>query len=1379
MTGTSETLQGQKHPAYVVGIGASAGGLEALERLFERIPSDTGMAYVVVQHLSPDFKSLMDELLGRRTSMKIHRVEDGMAVEANAVYLLPPRKEMIISGGKLLLTDKDPHRGLTLPMDHFFRSLAQDCGRRAIAVVLSGTGSDGSRGIMDVHAAGGLVIAQSERSAKFDGMPSAARVTGVVDLNLDPEEIADALVRYAKEPDAALLAGEFTQKTTGGDSLSSIFALLRDQHGIDFGYYKLNTVIRRTERRLELNRVASIDAYLEQLKNDPSELNSLYRDLLVGVTRFFRDEAAFARLAEEVDELLLRAAPGSEFRAWVAGCATGEEAYSIAMLLDERVRHLGKSIEVRVFATDVHRTSLEHASQGFFREENIGEISADRLQTYFTPVDGGYVVNKSIRQKVVFAPHNVIKDAPFTRMDLITCRNLLIYLQSSAQKKALSLFHFGLKTGGLMFLGPSESTGDLEDEFDVLDTHWNLYRKRRDVRLNTELRDPLRIAGRSLRRSGLPELSTSGARPADPYLMGAYDSLLETFMPAALLFDQQYRLQHVFGDAGRFLQYTSGRVSPDVLEQLDLKVRLGVTAAVRQAHSTGKPIKLRAVPLSTSKGQERVTLTVHPVRNRRADSSDLLITFETLPDRPPEVVLDDGFEVNPSSERHVQALESELRHAKENMQALVEELETSNEELQASNEELVASNEELQSTNEELHSVNEELYTVNAEHQRKIQQLVELTNDMENLLHSTQVHTVFLDQELRIRKFTPGVSEVFHLLPADIGRPLDSFSQRIDRPALLEELRRVLKTGEVVEGEVESASGRWFLLRLLPYESDGQTCGVLLTLVNIDRLKHAESDLSVSQQRFMRAAEASHDGIWDWPDMSQNEMWWSDNCYRLLGYEPGDFPPKYSEWVSRVHPDDQTRMRAVTTPSCFVAAHNDFEYRLIHRSGEARWFRHRAVIDTDDEGRPCRMIGSVSEIHNLKAAELEARERIRQRDQFLATLSHELRNPLGVIANAVRRLQGYEQLDAFERDIVTSVERQTAHMTALLEDLLDVARVTEGKIDLQQRHVRLDEVISGAVELVRVLIDEREQNLELDLPDEPVWVSGNAVRLRQVIGNLLANACKYSPPGETLRLTLESLAPANGRGGAGLPSEESPARRQAGSGRSAVIRVMDRGRGIPSEMLDQIFEPFEQLSTTIDRNNGGLGLGLTLARSLVGLHGGSLTAHSDGEGRGSEFVVTLPQLDGVETPPVAARPTTRAGHQARSEQPRLSIVLVEDNDDARTMLSALLEDAGHQVACAADGVAGRDLILQTCPDVALVDVGLPGMDGYELARAVREAPEARDVLLVALTGYSLPSDRMAAIDAGFDSHLVKPLDFGLLDRVLAQAAPQANRQTTS
>ncbi|WP_168565923.1 chemotaxis protein CheB [Crateriforma spongiae] len=1188
-------------PTYVVGIGASAGGLEALERFFGLMKPDTGMAFVVVQHLSPDFKSLMDELLARWTSMSINRVEDRMEVRPNSIYLIPPKKEMIISDGKLLLTDKDPSQSLTLPIDHFMRSLAHEMGHRAVAVILSGTGSDGSRGIEEIHNCGGMVICQSEDSAKFDGMPRSALDTGLVDLVLPPDEIPQALQHYIENPDPAEVARSMLKETAvQDDDIGGLFKLLRDAYGIDFSYYKVSTVTRRIERRLALKSVNSLSDYVKWLMEDPGELNALYKDLLIGVTQFFRDGEAFERLSDQITPLLENLNPGEEFRVWVSGCGTGEEAYSLAILIHQQLKAIDRNLNVKIFATDVHQDSLHHASQGIYHESALADMFAEHRDEYFVKTRDGYQIIPEIRQWVVFAPHNLIKDAPFTKIDLVTCRNLLIYFQNPAQKKAISMFHFALKTGGVLFLGPSESIGELADEFDTLESYWKLYRKRRDVRLPTEGALPLGST-EGFRNPNAGVSATPRMRGTDESLIGIYDNLLNHYIPHGILVDESRRLLHVFGNGGDFMRYRPGRPSRDVLDSLPPELRTAVSAAFHRATRENNPITFRGVPVTLPDGEDRLaTVVIRPIETAQKRPPAYLISVEVSENQPAVIVEpDSNLDMASASSEQVARLETELRYARENLQATIEELETSNEELQATNEELVASNEELQSTNEELHSVNEELYTVNAEHQTKISELTEITRDMDNLLLSTDLHTIFLDRNLCIRKFTPKIGETFSFLKQDIGRRIDSFTYKLQHENLVEHAEQVLKTQQPLSFETQDLNGTWFMLRILPYRSGADIDGVVLTLTDICSLKDANSAL---------------------------------------------------------------------------------------------------------------------------------KESVRRRDEFLAMLSHELRNPLAAILNATYLMDQSDTTTMDQSNAYQVVQRQTKQMATLMNDLLDVARVTQGKIELQNDLVDLRDTIPPTLETIDGYIKQHQQTLVCNVADEPILIWGSQARIQQIQVNLLTNASKYTHDGGEIRLSV---------------GKEDD---------NAIIRVSDNGVGIPPELLESIFELFVQSEATLDRAQGGMGVGLTLVKSLVDLHDGKVSVHSDGTGQGSEFVVRLPLAKNQLQKPL--QPAPQPGPRPVGNR----VVLIEDNPDAAEMLASLLELEGLEVVTADNGCAGLEQIRQYQPDVALVDIGLPELDGYEIARVTRSDQQLGGTRMIALTGYGQSEDRKKALESGFDDHLVKPIE---------------------
>ena len=1194
-----ETESASEEPEFVVGIGASAGGLEAIERMFDHMPDDTGMAFVLVQHLSPDFKSLMDELLGRWTDMAIVQAADGINIVPNTIYLMPPRRRMVVAQGRLLLVEMEPDDGLMFPIDHFFRSLANEYGYRAISVVLSGTGTDGTRGIGAVHEANGLVIAQREDTAKFNGMPRSALDAGVCDLVLAPEDIPDALINYANHSTRRANHEEHLAPT----ERETIFGLLNDTFDTEFDLYKPTTVNRRIERRMLLTRSNNLKTYLELLRSSPDELAVLYRDLLIGVTSFFRDSSAYETLTQKaLTKLVENASDGGDIRVWVSCCATGEEAYSIAMAFDELIAECGKTVYLKIFATDINSEALEYASRAVYPIERLGGMSEERLSKYFRQVESHFEIEPHIRQMVVFAPHNLLKDPPFTRMDLITCRNFLIYVQPHVQRKILSLFHFGLRTGGVLFLGSSEICELAGDGFDVADSQWKIFTKSREGRVPAGVRHQFFGPNRRADPVTGPE--------SPEVLLSTYDALLGAVMPPSLLVSKDGQLVHVFGDAGRFLQVEQGRQTSDIAERLRPEFRFAASAAMRRAAGEGERITYAGI-----RGQDSdrlYDLSATRVFDERLKQASFLISIEENTGDVEELPL--KIDVNNISAEQVAALESELRHSKENLQSTIEELEASNEELQATNEELIASNEELQTTNEELHSVNEELYTVNAEHQNKISQLSELTRDMDHLLQCTEVHTVFLDSNLAIRKFTPRIADKFNFLPQDVGRRIDDFTHTIACDDLPAKIAGVVKEGQLYQEEVQDCNGSWYLMRILPYHthfSDSSprtpTDGAVLTLVDVSRLKEASEALE---------------------------------------------------------------------------------------------------------------------------------ESVRQRDRFLAMLSHELRNPLGTILNATHLLQ----LSDDERlaEAIAVIRRQADHMGTLLADLLDVTRVSQGKIQLQKRPFNLLDAIQVAVESVRSRCDAREQSITVEVPQESVWVHGSEPRLLQVVSNLLTNASKYSGQGDTIWLSVK-----------------------CGDGQ-VEVRVRDEGVGIPADQIDRVFEMFVQSDRTLDRADGGLGVGLTLVKSLVELHRGTICVTSDGVGQGSEFLFTLPLTDAPAT--VAHTSEELAGPHAAQQK---KVLLVEDSVDAGKMLAFLLEDAGYEVSIASDGRRGWDMIRKDPPHTAVIDIGLPEIDGYQLARMIRRDSAVSGVYLIALTGYGQEADRNEALLAGFDEHLVKPVDPDLLYRLLS------------
>lgn len=843
---------------FLVGVGASAGGLRALEEFFDHMPADSGAAFVVVQHLSPDFKSLMKELLERRTRMMVKRVEDGMTIEPNIVYLITPRNNLVIEDGTLKLIEQNefPRQQPNFPIDIFLDSLAKDRGDRAIAVVLSGTGSDGTRGLQSISEAGGLTFAQSPATAEFDGMPQSAIATGIVDQVLPPQEIARTIYEIIQMQRSGVASAEPLLPELESNKLREIIQVLNQYEKLDFSYYKPSTLSRRIYRRCSLSGHTQLDEYIDYLKTSGEERGLLRDDLMIGVTRFFRDPDAWEYLEQEVlPELISQLENGQQLRVWVTACATGEEAYSMAILLDEMIAQSGKHISIKIFATDIDNTALSKAAEGVYPESIAIDVSRKRLEKYFTFRDRSFHISRLLRENIIFAPHNLAKNAGFTRMHLISCRNVLIYMQPSLQQHVMRMLHFSLMHKGILFLGAAETPGDLLEEFSPVHERCRLYQKRRNVRLP--------ILTQHLEYTVPPTPSPITARrnnsQFDPILSSAFSAFTRRRGCTCLLVNDDMELFHVVTDTVDIMQVPEGIMTRNVADLVPQELRLPINTALHRAKRERKSVLYGGIHFNQGDVIRAVNLEVtYYAGDTRVNDFFMLIVENE--DRPAVSRAVETFQQDAEATQRIVDLEYELQQTRENLQATIEELETTNEEQQATNEELLASNEELQSTNEELHSVNEELYTVNTEYQTKIRELTELTNDMDNLLRSSEIGVIFLDSSLRVRKFTPAATPAVNLVPTDVDRPIQHITHNLDCSNLWDLLEQVLNAEQPIEQEVYLRQSRQnLLMRIYPYlRDDNQIDGVVITFVNIDEIKQVQQALQAQTEALHQWAEREH-----------------------------------------------------------------------------------------------------------------------------------------------------------------------------------------------------------------------------------------------------------------------------------------------------------------------------------------------------------------------------------------------------------------------------------------------------------------------------------------------------------------------------------------
>ncbi len=1348
---TSE-LSAESKDFLTVGIGASAGGIKPLKEFFAAMPADSGMAFVVILHLSPEHESQLPEVLQTNTRMPVIQVRETIKIEPDHIYVIPPTKHLIMIDGEIRLIEPEAIRGKRVPIDLFFRTLADAHGRNSVCVVLSGTGADGASGLKRVKEAGGLCVVQDPLEAEYDGMPRSAIATNLVDLILPVGEMPAKILAFNQSAEKTELPeseAENPPPEPGADAVQDVLAIVKAQTKHDFFSYKKPTMLRRIARRLLVHGLADIPAYARFLRENDSEAQALLRDLLISVTNFFRDKEAFAALEHVVIPRLFDGKTGSDaVRVWCVACATGEEAYSIGILLSEYAAKLDDPPKIQIFASDIAENAIADARQAIYNETIAADVSPERLRRFFTKEGDFYRVKKELREMVLFTSHNILHDAPFSQQDLVTCRNLLIYLSYPTQMKVMEVFHFALRQSGYLFLGSSEMAESVPRLFAEVDKKQRIYQCRPVTSKYTG------VPVAPLAEAQIKISESNGKRREGAFSFNdLHFKLVEQFSPPSVLINENYDILHLSESAGRFLRITGGEPTLNLGKIVHPALRPDLLAALFAAKQEQGITESRHLRVNLDGKECFVNLTVHPIATPEAARGYFLVIFDEIRDETiPAEMLQKFVAADKGAEVVIRRLEEDLQFTRDRLRLTIEqheisieEAKASNEELQASNEELRSTTEELETSKEELQSVNEELTTVNYELRDKVEEVVSSNLDLSNLMNlmnSIEVSSIFLDLNLNIKRFTSPVQNLFNIRSEDIGRPLTDQTHRLNYESLSADSGEVLRTLKPFEHEVKSRDGRWHCLRIVPYyAADKRIDGVLITFEDITERKQGEADLRESEEKFRNLANSMSQFAW-MTDVEGYIFWYNERWFEYTGTNLKEM--QGWGWQA-VHAPEEIE-RVTEKFKRHIASGEVWEdtFPLRSKTGEYRWFLSRAMPIRNEHGDIVRWFGTNTDIEDVRRAEEKLKEADRRKDEFLATLAHELRNPLAPIRSGleiVRRADCDEEKVEQTLDII---ERQTNHIVRLVDDLLDISRINEGKIALKKERLKLETAIETALETSRELIEGSGHQLTISLPEEIIYLDADLTRLAQIFLNLLNNAAKYTPTGGKIRLTAE---------------KES---------NEIVVRIKDTGIGIAPEMLSNIFEMFSQVEKTSSETRSGLGIGLNIVKKLVEMHGGTIEAFSEGANKGSEFVLRLPlakdqsaaaENDGQSLNDETARPANlEMPENGTDRRPKLKrILVVDDNEDAAEMLEVLLSGDGHTVRTALDGKTGIETLKTFQPDICLLDIGLPDMNGYELARILRETmPE---VTLIALTGWGQEEDRRRSKESGFNYHLVKPVQF--------------------
>ncbi|WP_040957325.1 chemotaxis protein CheB [Planktothrix agardhii] len=1473
----------QPEKFFVVAIGASAGGLQPLEEFFTNLPNNPGAAFVILQHLSPDFPSLMPELIQRRTSLEVEQIKDGAQLHPNHIYVLPPRHTLTVEKDYLRLK-QHPSERINDPINIFFKSLAAQWGEKVIGILLSGTGNDGTEGLQVISQKGGITLVQSPETAQFTSMPSSVIPCDCLDGILSPQDLAQAvysLVGYSLNyPISQVKAGDLIPV----EEFEQILGILSKYEKIDFCQYKISTLSRRILNRSGITQSPDLTQYIVLLNQSETERKLLRQDLLIGVTQFFRDSPAWELMEQQVlPELIESLEPQEQVRVWVPACATGEEAYSLAILIDEAIQAANKQISVKMFATDLDSKALEVASQGTYNESIKNNITPERLEKYFTYKSGSYQVKRHLREMLIIAPHDLTKNAGFSKMNLISCRNVLIYMQPLLQQQVLRLLLFSLTSQGILFLGNAETLGEMETEFIHINQRWKIFRKHREVQLSLMPASHPHL----LAPVTIPPVSNCNIFQYERILDSVFNLCFAEQRLTCVLINQDFQLLHIFHNGADLLSFSTGKPKLDITELVPTPLKLPLRTAIHRAKREQQNILYTGINLFRNGVNETLNLKIafpnkYPIIN---EFMLVLLEVKTILESKSNQI---EFQVDIETVKQITELEYELQQTRENLQATIEELETTNEEQQATNEELLASNEELQSTNEELQSVNEELYTVNSEYQIKIQQLTELTSDIDNLLRSTDIGVIFLDNDLNIRKFTPTTSNIINILPTDINRPLSHFTHNLDCPNLVEILSNFVLTQIPLELEViNQRTQEQMLMRVNTYKGENNhNDGLVVTFVNINELKKFQNQLQASnnwldniyinspvglclldqnlkfvkvnenfakinnlsavehigktgqelfpewadiyeplmlqaletgetlrnvefktltpvflqtrywigsvypvlledeqsgvggviteiteqkqiQKEGKRAKDSleeaqsiSHLGNWEL-NLQTEKMLSSKELFRIIGFDFNLGEPTLAQLITRIHIEDQARFLEALEQLKTQGIAYDIDIKIIRcHDGEIRHINAIGKPGYNQENQITNIYGTMLDISDRKQAEIalsEAKEGAeagtKAKADFLANMSHEIRTPMNGVIGIIQLLL-MTDLSPEQKKLVDMIRDSGNLLLTIINDILNLSKIESGNFELEEHPFVLRTVIQSVSDLLQREILDKKIHFTYSIdPDIPDGFLGDSDRLRQIFLNLLGNAVKFT---DNSSIYINII---------GQPISDQKYQ--------LIISIQDQGIGINSDKINDLFQPFNQADTSINRKYGGTGLGLVISKNLVNLMSGTIWVESQGniggnpppdfflepeepQTQGSTFYFTL-QLKLASESEINLL-TNPALPQIKKiyDQSQLKILIADDDEINQEFGLLLLKTFGYDADIANNGLEVLELLKKQSYDIILMDMQMPEMDGLTATKMIRESSQTQP-WIIAVTANVLERDRQKCLEVGMNDYLSKPI----------------------